>query len=73
PFLALLSGFFIFVLFVLSIVAKTQIPRLWVSTTWWTPTADFFFHGIDGKSTIERVSVDIVSGTSSYRAWHFFK
>ncbi|MES9513251.1 hypothetical protein ACIQYW_12515 [Rhodococcus erythropolis] len=44
-----------------------------MSTTWWTPTADFFFHGIDGKSTIERVSVDIVSGTSSYRAWHFFK
>ncbi|MDV8125652.1 hypothetical protein ACFVX3_10560 [Rhodococcus erythropolis] len=44
-----------------------------MSTTWWTPTVDFFFHGIDGKSTIERVSVDIVSGTSSYRAWHFFK
>ncbi|EEN84323.1 hypothetical protein RHOER0001_0778 [Rhodococcus erythropolis SK121] len=25
------------------------------------------------KSPVERVSVHIVAGTNSYRAWHFFK
>ncbi|MET3956718.1 hypothetical protein ABIE52_003584 [Rhodococcus sp. OAS809] len=36
-----------------------------MSTTWWTPTADFSFNGVYGKSPVERVSVHIVAGTNS--------